>query len=78
MKNVHPNHHDHHDQLQNWNAQFSILTMIILIKTNVIMMVKINYRWCDGGALESAKDEEKAGGEGDRELRHKPAPIETL
>ena len=52
--------------------------MIIHIKTNVIMMVKINYRWCDGGALEGAKDEEKAGGEGDRELRHKPVPIETL
>ena len=63
---------------KNRNAKFSILTMIIHIKTKVIMMVKIGYRWCDGGALESAKDEEKAGGEGDRELRHKPAPIENL
>ena len=29
-------------------------------------------RRCDGGALESSKDEEKTGSKGDRELRHKP------
>ena len=43
---------------------------IILIKSNKI---KIDgHRGCDGGTLESSEDEEKAGGEGDRELRNIP------
>ena len=31
-----------------------------------------SHWWGDGGALEGAKDEEEAGGQGDRELRHEP------
>ena len=31
-----------------------------------------SHWWSDGGALEGAKDEEQAGGQGDRELRHEP------
>ena len=31
-----------------------------------------SHWWGDGGALEGTKDEEEAGGQGDRELRHEP------
>ena len=31
-----------------------------------------SHWWSDGGALEGTKDEEEAGGQGDRELRHEP------
>ena len=35
-------------------------------------MLYPSHWWGDGGALEGAKDEEEAGGQGDRELRHEP------
>ena len=35
-------------------------------------MLYRSHWWGDGGALEGAKDEEEAGGQGDRELRHEP------